>query len=72
MKRSNAFDYSPHSMRHKYATHALEVGVDHTTLKDLLNHASGDVTFGYVTRAHLTGHLKEAVERIADRLLSYK
>ena len=72
LKRSKAFDYSPHGMRHNYATHALEAGVDHTTLKVLLNHASGDVTFGYVTRAHLTGHLKDATERVAAKLLSYK
>lgn len=72
LKRSRVFDYSPHAMRHNYATHALEAGVDHTTLKVLLNHASGDVTFGYVTRAHLTGHLKDATERVAARLLSYK
>lgn len=72
LKKGKAFPHNPHSLRHNYATHALEAGVDHATLKVLLNHASGDVTFGYVTRAHLTGHLKDAVERIADRLLPYK
>ena len=72
LKKGKAFPHNPHSLRHNYATHALEAGVDHATLKVLLNHASGDVTFGYVTRAHLTGHLKDAVERIADRLLSYE
>lgn len=37
----------------------------------LLNHASTDVTFGYVTRAQLTGHMREAVEILAGRLLAY-
>lgn len=37
----------------------------------LLNHASTDVTFGYVKRAQLTGHRREAVEILAGRLLAY-
>ncbi|MFN7055709.1 tyrosine-type recombinase/integrase [Hyphomonas sp.] len=72
IKRTKTFPFNPHAMRHNFSTHAMEAGVDHATLKLLLNHASGDVTFGYVTRAHLQGHMRDAVERVAARLLSYK
>ncbi|MBA4227691.1 MAG: hypothetical protein C0456_13770 [Hyphomonas sp.] len=72
VKRTKTFPFNPHALRHNYSTHAMEAGVDHATLKLLLNHASTDVTFGYVTRAHLTGHMREAVETVAGRLLSYR
>lgn len=72
LKRNKTFPFNPHAMRHNFSTHAMEAGVDHATLKLLLNHASGDVTFGYVTRAHLQGHMRDAMERVARRLLSYR
>lgn len=72
IKRTKTFDFNPHAMRHNYSTHALEAGVPLATVKLLLNHASSDVTMGYVTRAHLTGYLKEASETVATRLLSYR
>jgi len=72
LKRTKTFDFNPHAMRHNYSTHALEAGVQLATVKLLLNHASTDVTMGYFTRAHLTGYLKEAVETVATRLVSYR
>tara|TARA_R110002094_G_C4872145_1_gene208512 strand:- start:288 stop:590 length:303 start_codon:yes stop_codon:yes gene_type:complete len=71
LKKGKAFPHNHHSLRPNYAIHALEEGVDQATLKVLLNHVSCDVTLGHVTKSHLTGHLKDAAERIADRLLSY-
>jgi len=39
---------SPHWMRHTHATHALERGVDLTTVRDNLRHASVSTTSGYL------------------------
>jgi site-specific recombinase XerD len=39
---------SPHWMRHTHATHALERGVDITTVRDNLRHASVSTTSGYL------------------------
>lgn len=39
---------SPHWMRHTHATHALERGVDLTTVRDNLRHASLSTTSIYL------------------------
>ena len=39
---------SPHWMRHTHATHALERGVDLTTVRDNLRHASVSTTSAYL------------------------
>lgn len=49
-------DVTPHVLRHTYATHLLEAGVDVTVVQKILGHASLHTTQMYlrVTRRHLT------------------
>ena len=42
--------YSPHGLRHAYASAADELGVGELTIKALLGHARLGVTSGYITR----------------------
>ncbi|WP_241761257.1 tyrosine-type recombinase/integrase [Erythrobacter sp. NAP1] len=72
MARTTEFPYAPHQMRHTYRTHALEAGIDFQSVTMLMDHANTHVSFNYVTRAHLTGHLRECQERVCSRLLSYQ
>lgn len=46
-------DVSVHSLRHAYATHLLEQGVDIVTIKELLGHARIDTTMMYLHVAKL-------------------
>jgi integrase len=43
-------DYSPHGLRHAYASAAHELGLGELTIKALLGHARLGVTSGYVAR----------------------
>lgn len=72
MRRLAEFPYAPHQMRHTYRTHAMEAGVDFQTVTLLLNHANPHVSFNYVTRAHLVGHMREAQEAVSSRLASFR
>ncbi len=72
MARTDEFPYAPHQMRHTYRTAALEAGVDMQTITLLMNHRPAGVTWGYVTRAHLLGHLREAQETICAALTKHR
>jgi len=72
LRRCEAFPYAPHQMRHSYRTHALESGIDFQSVTLLMDHSNPHVSFRYVTREHLTGHLAECQDRIAARLLSFR
>ena len=69
MRRTDEFPHAPHQMRHTYRTWALEAGVDMQTITLLMNHRPAGVTWGYVTRDHLLGHMREAQEQVCAALV---
>ncbi len=72
LRSDRGFPYQPHALRHNWRTWALESGVDFQSASYLLDHAVPGVSARYVTRANLTGTLREAQERVAAKLLSFR
>jgi integrase len=56
-------DYSPHGLRHAYASAAHELNFGELTIKALLGHARAGVTSGYVAR--VDDLLLAAAEKVA-------
>lgn len=72
LRRTDAFPYAPHAMRHSFRTMALEVGVDFQMVTLLLNHSNPHVSFNYVSRAKLLGPMREAIERVSAALSRHR
>lgn len=72
LRSDRGFPHQPHSLRHSYRQHCLEANVSFETTLFLMNHHTSHVSFRYVTRSALTGHLRDAQEVVAARILSFR
>ena len=63
----SAFIFSPHALRHSYATRLLESGVDTSVVRILLGHANSATTSIYM---HLTEPTRASLKSILDKLMT--
>lgn len=63
VRRAGLPKANPHSLRHSFATRALEAGVDLKTTQELLGHSSIDITANLYTHA-LMDHKKKEVSKL--------
>ena len=62
----------PHALRHTWATRALDLGAEMSTVSLALNHAGKGTTWRYVRRDRVQAPVREATERVAAHLLSFR
>jgi len=58
---------TPHSLRHSYATHLIEAGVDILEVKRILGHRSILTTAKYT---HLTSNTNQNANQLINELMS--
>jgi integrase len=72
LRRSGSLP-APHALRHTWASRALDIGVEMSTVSLALNHAgSGTTTWRYVRRDRVLEPVRDASERVAEHLLSFR
>ena len=65
IKEAGLCEIKYHSLRHTFATRALEVGMDYRTLSEILGHASVSITldiYGHSLKEHKISEMKKIAE----------